>query len=309
MIENFFTVGQQVLQLFILIATGFLCGKIKILDEKSVKSITNLILYIICPCVIVETFMRPFDTEMMQGMLITAAAALGIHLITIIIAKAVFHDKDERRNRVYKFGLIFSNCGYMSLPLQQALLGADGVFFGAVYIVIFNIIVWTYGVYLSSGDKKSLSPKKVLLNPTIIAVFAGLVIFLLSLPVHPIISKPIGYLAALNTPVPMLIIGFYLSQSEIADAFKNGKAYICVGLRLVIIPLMSLAILMLCGIRGTILITCVIASGAPVSAATTMFAAKFENDTELSVNIVTLSTLFSVASLPLIVGFAQTIGG
>lgn len=308
MIENFITVGTQVLELFILIAIGFVCGKTKMLNEKAVKSITDIVLYIVSPCVIINNFIRPFDMAMLSGLLTAAAAAMCIHIVTIVIAMLVFHDKVPEKNRVYRFALIFSNCGYMSLPMQQAILGSDGVFFGAVYIVIFNIVMWTFGVWLSSGDKKDLSAKKIILNPCIIGMAVGLVIFLLSIPLPELIVKPIGFMADLNTPLPMMIVGYYLSQSKISDAFKDGKGFICVLFRLVVVPVLAFGGMMLCGIRGTVLITCVIAASAPAAAATTMFAAKFDNDAKLSVRLVTLSTLLSVITMPLIVGFAQTVG-
>ncbi len=307
--ENFITVGTQVLELFILIAVGYLCGRIRILNDKTVRSITDIVLYIVCPCVIVENFIRPFDTDMLGGLLTAAAAAMCIHIVSAVIAMLVFHDKKPERNRVYRFAVIFSNCGYMSLPMQQAILGSDGVFFGAVYIVIFNIVMWTFGVWLSSGDRSSLSVKKIILNPCIIGMAVGFVIFLTSLPVPEIIEKPVGFLASLNTPLPMMIVGYYLSQTRLTDAFKDGKGFICVLFRLIVIPLLAFGGMMLCGIRGTVLMTCVIAASAPAAAATTMFAAKFDNDAKLSVNLVTLSTLLSVLTMPLIVGFARTVGG
>lgn len=308
MFDNFITVGTQVLELFILIALGFLCGKTKMLNDKAVKAITDIVLYIVSPCVIVQNFIRPFDAAMLGGLLSSAVAALAIHAVTIAVAMLVFHDKVPQKERVYRFALIFSNCGYMSLPMQQALLGSDGVFFGAVYIVVFNVVMWTFGVWLSSGSGRDMSAKKILLNPCIIGMVVGLIIFLLSIPVPEIITKPIGFMANLNTPLPMMVIGYYLSKSKLSQAFKNGKSFICVLFRLVVIPMLAFGGMMVCGMRGSPLIACVIAASAPAAAATTMFAAKFDNDAELSVNLVTLSTLLSVITMPLIVGFAQTVG-
>ena len=308
MFDNFITVGTQVLELFILIALGFLCGKTKMLNDKAVKAITDIVLYIVSPCVIVQNFIRPFDAAMLGGLLSSAAAALAIHAVTIAVAMLVFHDKVPQKERVYRFALIFSNCGYMSLPMQQALLGSDGVFFGAVYIVVFNVVMWTFGVWLSSGSGRDMSAKKILLNPCIIGMVVGLIIFLLSIPVPEIITKPIGFIVNLNTPLPMMVIGYYLSKSKLSQAFKNGKSFICVLFRLVVIPMLAFGGMMVCGMRGSPLIACVIAASAPAAAATTMFAAKFDNDAELSVNLVTLSTLLSVITMPLIVGFAQTVG-
>ena len=103
----------------------------------------------------------------------------------------------------------------------------------------------------------------------------------------------------------MIIIGFYLSRTNLREALRDKKAYAAIALRLVAIPLLALFFMYLFQIRGVVLVACVIAAAAPIAAATTMFAAKFDRDTSLSVNLVSLSTLFSLATMPLIVGLAQ----
>lgn len=305
MLENIFTVGQQVIILFLLIGTGFLCGKTGLITEKGSQCLNDIVLYAVTPCVIIKSFMRPYDSTMLMGLLLAAGLAVGIHVISIGIATLVFRNKDIAKRRVYRFAVVFSNCGFMSLPLQQALLGDDGVFYGAVYIAVFNVILWTYGVIQMSGDTKSLSFKKIIFNPGMIGIIIGALIFLFSIQLPEIITQPISYLAALNTPVPMLFIGYYLSKSNLLDAFKDAKGYAAAALRLILVPILTLGVLLLCGIRGVLLVSCVIASAAPVAASTTMFAAKFKQNVTLSVNLVTLSTLFSVITMPVIVGFAQ----
>lgn len=156
-----------------------------------------------------------------------------------------------------------------------------------------------------SGDKKTLSPKHLLLNPGVIGVAAGMALFLFSVHLPEVLSMPVSYMAALNTPLPMIIIGFYLSRTNLREALRDKKAYAAIALRLVAIPLLALFFMYLFQIRGVVLVACVIAAAAPIAAATTMFAAKFDRDTSLSVNLVSLSTLFSLATMPLIVGLAQ----
>ena len=225
--------------------------------------------------------------------------------VSILIAHLVFRDKDEARRRVLRFCTVFSNAGYMALPLQSALLGETGVFYGAAYVAVFNLVLWSYGLVTMSGEKTGLSAKKLLLNPGVIGLAAGLLVFLLSIPVPEVVAAPIGHLAALNTPVPMLIIGFYLAETNLPAALRDKRSYVAIGLRLVALPLLALFGMVLCGMRGPLLISCVIAVSAPVAAASTMFATKFGQDTLLSVNLVSLSTLFSVVTMPLIVAVAQ----
>lgn len=307
MFESFLTVGQQVLMLFILIAVGFFCGKGKFLDEHSVKKITDILLYIVTPCVIIRSFVREFDPDMLLGVLIVAVSAVVIHFFSVFIVTLVFRNKDESRRRVLRFGTIFSNCSFMSIPLQQQILGNDGVLYGATFVAVFNLIVWSYGVVLMQGKGKDLSVKKILLNPCVICVLIGIVIFLWSIPIHEIIYKPISYLADLNTPLPMLVIGYYLSKGKIKDSFTDVGAYAAVFLRIVVLPALTVAVLYLCGVQGDMLTSITISVSAPVAAITTMFAAKFERDTELSVKLVTLSTLLSMITMPIFVAIAQKI--
>lgn len=305
MLQNFLTVGQQVLILFILMAVGFLCGKIGFLNDTVAKKITDILLYIVAPCIIIRSFIREYDPSMLLSLLYIFIATIAVHILSIVITKAVFRSKDESRQCVLRFGAIFSNCSFMSLPLLQQILGNDGVLYGATFVAVFNLITWSYGIVLMSGDKTLLSPRKILLNPAIICVFVGLVIFIYSIPIPTILYQPISYLADLNTPLPMLVIGFYLSQADLKSAFTDKMAYLSVLFRILIIPIICLFGLYFCGIRGTILTALVVSISAPTAAMTTMFSAKFNRDTALSVKLVALSTLFSIVTMPLMVALTQ----
>lgn len=308
MLENFSMIAQNVLVLFVLIGVGFCCGKKGILNDAVSKKITDIVLYVVTPCVMISAFHRDFSMQLLGNILITALCAAGIMGVTILISYLVFHDKDEGRNKVLQFASIFSNCGFMSLPLQRAILGEDGWFYGSIFVAMFNLIVWTYGLVMMSGDKKQLSIKKLIFNPGIVGVAIAIIIFVLKIKLPVIIIEPIEYLSALNTPLPMLIIGFYLSQANFKKAFTDVGAYLSMAVRLVIVPLLSAFVMCLLHIDNTILVTCIIATSAPTAATTTMFAAKYNRDVELSVSIVASTTLVSIITMPLVVAFAQTLG-
>ena len=307
MVDNFLMVSQQVGVLFILIAVGFLCGKVKFINDNSAKKMTDIVLYIVTPCVMINAFQRDFDIKMLYNLGITALCAFAIMIGSIILCSIIFRDKIIARNKVLKFGTVFSNCGFMSLPLQSAILGQDGVFYGSVFVAVFNLLVWTYGLYFMSGSKKELSVKKLCLNHGILGVTAGVLLFLFSIKLPEIVASPVQYLANLNTPIPMLIIGFYLSQSNLKKVFADKWAYLAMAVRLCVIPLVSLSLMYACGVRGDILVACTIAASAPVAATTTMFATKFNKDTELSVNLVSLSTILSIFTMSCIVAITQMI--
>lgn len=304
MLSNFITVGEQVLILFILIAVGFVCGKINMFNDNSVKNMTDFVLLIVTPCVIIECFQRDFDPNMLKNLGISALISLCTFVCSIIIANLIIHDKNKASEKVYRFSAIFSNCAFMSLPLQSAILGADGVFYGAAFVAVFNLIVWSYGVISMSGDK-NINFIKILLNPGILGVIIGITFFLLSIKLPSPILKPISYLAGLNTPLPMVIIGYHLSKAYPKKSLKNAKMYFVIFIRLILIPFSALGILLLFNIDKSVLIACLIAISAPTAAIATMFSAKYNQDTELSVNIVSISTLLSIITMPLIVALSQ----
>lgn len=301
----FINVFIQVCILFALILIGALLAKTKILTEASAKSFTDIALYVATPCVIIKSFIREFDKSMLKNLLVSFLAAMILHIAFIIVSHLILHSKEEARKIVLRFGVVFSNCGYMSIPLQQALLGDIGVFYAASYVAIMNFFVWSYGLLAMSGDKKAFSPKKIILNPGIIGLALGVIVFIFSIPLPKIISEPISYMAALNTPIPMIVIGYHLTKSNMLNGLHDLKCVFAIFLKLVLVPLLSLGGMYIFGIRGDLLVSLVISCAAPTAAVTTMFSAKFNKDTSLSVNMVSISTILSLITMPCIVTLAQ----
>ena len=307
MIFDYLTaVGGQVLILFILIAVGYICGLAGFMNKDTAKNITNIVLYFVTPCVIIDAYQVDFDPNILTNLGITALCAIGVHIISIIAASLVFRGKNINKRAVLRFGTIFSNCGFMSLPLQQAIIGKEGVLYGAAFVCIFNIFLWSNGV-VCMGGKENFSKKTLFLNPGILGVAAAVLLFIFSIRLPSVIAQPISYLAGLNTPLPMIIVGYYLSNSKMKEGLKDKYAWTAAIFRLLILPIICICLLYLIGLRGNILITVAIAISAPSAAATTMFAAKFERDTELSVNMVSLSTIFSIVTMSCIVAITNMV--
>ncbi len=301
----FINVFTQVIILFVLISLGAILAKTKVLNEKGVKCMTEMVLLLATPSVIIKSFIREFNKEDFKNLLISFLIAMIAHIVFIVFSHIFLRDNDKNREKVLRFAAIFSNCGYMSIPLQQALLGDNGIFYGSSYIAIFNLFIWSYGIVLMSGDKKYLTAKKLIINPGIIGLFIGLVIFIFSIPLPSVISEPIGYMASLNTPLPMIIIGYHLMQSPVLSGLKDIKFLFSMALKLIIFPIAGLFAMLLCGIRGDMLVSLTISFSAPVAAITTMFSSKFEADTSLSVKLVSLSTLLSLITMPVIITLAS----
>lgn len=306
MLENFLTVGQQVIILFLLVGVGYVCGKVHFIAEKTVSDLSNLVLYIVFPCVMIHAFQREFDASLSTSFFYAFLLAAIMHILAYIVARLTLHDADARRKSVYHYSILFPNCAFMGLPLLNALLGSDGLFYGAAVLAVTLIFTWTLGVYIMNPSG-ALSWKKLLLNPGIIGVVIGLALFFTSTTLPEVVATPIEYLAALNTPIPMLIIGFHLSHAKIGPILKNYRTWLASAERLLILPLLGVAIGLLLNMDATPLLACTVSLCTPTAAMCTMFAVTYKQDTELSVSIVSLNTLLSLISMPVIIVLTQTV--
>ena len=322
--DSFLAVAQKVGLLFILIALGFLCQRIRILTEEANKCMADIVMYFVTPCVIINAFSATvYSRDELVGILknigVVALVAVLLHLFMILSVYLIFRFGDENKRRVMRFAAVFSNAGFIALPLAQALIDTpechEGALYAAVFLAVFNIALWTWGLVDMSGEQTSMNWKKILFNPGIIGVVIGLLIFTSPLYVHigdtvgiqlpTLVGDALSALSALNLPLPMLMVGYYLGKADLLAAFRDGWAYVCMTLRLLVFPLATLGVLYVCGVRGNVLIVSVIGACAPVGATTTIFSAKFGHDTALSVRLVALSTLLSMVTMPLIVGLTQ----
>lgn len=316
MLESFLIVAKQVAILFLLIGVGYSCNKFKIFGEDTVRGMTNMMLYVVTPCIIVDSFQRPFNINDLNLLGIALFVAILYHALNIFFAHTCVFEKEDSRQRVMRFGLVFSNAGYMAFPLQEAILGKEGLFFGAIIIAVFNILLWTYGVWemsgrlttaegsISKGRQIYLALRAGIINPGTIGVILGLIFFFSSIKLPEVVGRPVSLLAALNTPVPMIIIGFYLANAKIGKVLTDWRAYNMMFIRLIVVPVVLFVLLYFMGICDHVMVVAlVIAASAPAAAATTMFSAKFGKDTLHSVAVVSYSTLISMITMPLVVGF------
>lgn len=188
---------------------------------------------------------------------------------------------------------------------MTSLIGTIGVFYGSAYNVIFTFLSWTYGIYAITGDKTQLKLRPLLLNPGVISIVLALALYLLEITLPDIIMTPATYLSALNTPLPMVVVGSQLSHADFRAALKGASSWITMLLRLVAFPLLSLGICLALGLNSDLTMVLVIAASAPAAALLSMFASKFELDTELASSMVSVQTAFSALTMPLVVSLVD----
>lgn len=315
--QNLATVAAQVGVLFALMAVGAVCRRVRLVDEASVKGIVNVLLLVVTPSLIIDSFQRPFDSSMMHGFFWAFAIAVSAHVAIILFAR-LFSRGDDRSRPVLRLAMVFSNAGFMGIPLEQAILGAEGVFYGIVYVVVFNFFMWSWGLYemkfkverekFKVGFRaKDLRP--MIVNPGTVGIAIGLPLFFASVSPPAILKTPISLLAGLNTPLAMLVIGFYLAGANFRRVISMPSAYLAAAVRLLVYPLAMVALLfpLRAYFPREMMLALVTAASAPVAAMVSMFASKFSRDVDLSVGLVSGTTLLSIFTMPPVIALAMEV--
>lgn len=291
-----FIVLRQSIIMFVYMAIGGLLFKKGLITKEGSKSLANLLLYVVLPCVVVKSFCVARTPERVSGLLVSFLAAFGILLLAMAVSHLLF-----KKNPIDDFGAAFSNAGFMGFPLVAAVQGSEAIFYAAGFVALLNALQWTYGQSLISGDPGYRSPKAILKNPLVLSLLLGMLIFCFEIPVPAIASDLLAALAALNAPLAMVILGVYLAQTDPKTLFNDPHLYVVAAARLVLIPLLTILVLKLLPAQyAAIATTLVIVAAAPIGSNVAVYAQKLGKDYAYAVRGVCLSTLLSAITMPLL---------
>ncbi len=303
MLQSILTVGEQVLILFILSGIGFVLGKAKMIGDKFSRDASQLVMYVVSPCMMVVAFQRSFEKEGFHNFCVALLLGVLIHAAGIAMAQLFLRKKTDKEDAL-RFSVVHSNCGFMGYPLQTALLGTIGVFYGSAFCTVFTLCSWTYGLAQMSGGKLKISAKTLLLNPGVLSVVVAMALYLGSVSLPELVLTPVTYLSQLNTPLPMIIVGYQLSQANLLAALRGWDTWLAIILRLIVTPLIALGLCLVLHADHAVSVAVVAAASAPCAALLSIFSARYERDTALASGLVAAETLLSALTMPVMVGLA-----
>ncbi len=295
---------RQIAMMALLMMLGVVLSRKGFLSEQGAKDLGTILVRIVIPCVIIKAFLKERTPESLRQLGLSFLLAFLALAAAMAVAWLVFGE----RRRIENFSAAFCNSGFIGIPLIQAAIGEEGVFYISTVIVLVNFFQWTYGLWVMTGDRSVVSAKKIVANPATAATLAGLLLFLTALPVPAVAVNTLSSITAINTPVAMILMGTYMAKMPLRQLVADRRAYLCVLVRLLVIPVVTLILFMLVPARDSIVKLAVfIAVATPVGANVSIFAQLYDCDYELSVVTVCLSTLLSVATVPLLVSVAQAL--
>lgn len=292
--------AQQVIILFLLIGCGFVAVKTGVLKQEGKQTLSNLLLYLVVPAMIVHSYMMEFSEEILHNLL----AAFGMSVLAILIGTAITllltARRKDRRAPIFRFACVFSNAAYMGFPLISALFGAEGLLYASAYVTVFNILLWTMGYGMVSGSSNPKEVARSLLHtPVLYAMVVGLAVYLLQIPVPNLIAQPIDLLSGMNTPLSMLITGMLIAAGDLKSIVCDRHIWKLAALRMVLIPAVCVAVFTLLGFHGMSAQVVLLLECCPAAAITSVFAVQFGHEERFAAGSVVLTTLLSIVTLPL----------
>ncbi len=306
-LSNMATAAQQVFILYLIVAVGFAADRLKVFKQTTAKLSNDLLFYIITPCVIIQSFMNmDFDVKTVKSLGIAFLCMAGTLTMGILISIPVFNKSGDNK-AIFKYAVNYGNMGYMALPLCQAMLGNEGVFYCSAGVVAFNIFSFTHGIWVMTKSKgnTSFDLKKLLFNPGVISVLIGMPLFIFDINLPQVFQTAVGHVSNLNTPLAMLFFGTYIANTDLKNMFKLKENYLVAFLKLLVLPAIMLGIYKLVGVSGTLLSACMISASVPSANNTVMFSAKYGKDTGVASQVVAFNSGLSIVTIPLMVALSN----
>lgn len=301
-------VARQVFIMLILIIVGFVLAKKNIVSEKGASDMSNVLLTIVTPCVLIQAYQIECDAAIMREIGLAFLLSIVLHAVFIPLAYIVFmREKDIEKKKINIFTSVYSNCGFMGIPLLASTLGEKGVLLGSAYLAMFNIIVWTHGLFLYGGSIKVLSAKNLVKNAGVMGSVVALILFFARIRLAGVLEASVDYIASLNTPLAMILLGAYLARTKIGAALKNASMYAVMAMRLLIMPIAAALLFALLGVDEMLATALILPAACPSAAVGALFAEKFGMDTGYPSQIVSVSTVVSLATLPLVAYIASIV--
>lgn len=335
----FILVFKQLTIMLIIGVCGFAFGKIFKCGETEQKFLSKLLLYFINPCMVFNTFNRDFDSEKLMHFLFVLGIAFVIHFVMIFVAFFCSKSRDAGQkdyNEIDRIAMVFTNCGFVGIPLINGVFGDEGVFYLMGYLVVFNVLLWTYGYYQIGGKVKIV---KIITNPNIIAVVLGILIFCLPFKLPQFIQKPLSMIAETNTAMAMILIGLLFSSFKLPEkdeakdsesiqpagktltdtAAAGKKIFIRRVIREVLVRLVLLSVINLGIVFAVykifpnmpdirlIVFVVYICSMCPTATSVPSLACVFDKDASYASLLVPLTSLGCIVTIPAFVALAELV--
>lgn len=296
---------NEVIILSLVMASGVFARKKNIITEKGSEDLSNLLINITLPALLLTSFNYNYSLKMFVEAKHIFVYSFIVNIVILLSSRFMTPGCDEDSSRVIRFAAIFSNSGFMGYPVLEGLFGKTGIFYGAIFNIPFNVILFSLGIMIYTDKRDLRAMKGVVFNPVIIATIIGFIMFLFSIKLPPVLNRAIVSIGSMTTPLSMIIVGSMLAEMKLKEIFSGSIVYYICFLRLIIAPILSFVILKLIGADNLMLQIIVVIEAMPVAVLSPIFAQKYGSNEKLASKSVFITTIVSMITIPLIVILLQ----
>ena len=294
--------------LFLLILAGVLAKKTGIVSETGRKTLSDLLIYIVLPCNILESFLSggQMPEGFVRNCLLAVGISAGIQLLAVYGSKLLFRKYPRGEKSVLSYGMICSNSSFIGLPIAHLMFGDLGVIYTSMFQIPLRFTMWTAGLSLFTSVSRKDAFRKLARHPCIIAVFVGLALMAAPIQLPGVLSDALDSLSGCTVPLSMLVIGTILADAPIRSMFSRPVLwYSC--LRLVLFPLLIWVLLRPLGLDPTLVNVCVLMTGMPAGSTGSILADKYGGAALFASELAFASTLCSIVTIPLLTLLLNTV--
>ena len=286
---------------------GYILKKMGKVKQEHLPTLSALLVYIGTPSLIISAFMSlEFSWEMVRNMAIFFAVTLVLQSLFIVVIRLVMGKKrfENRSNRILALGSVMGNVGFFGVPIISALLpnNPEVACYSAMFSLSMNTLAFTVGVYCLTGEKKYMSWKSAVFNPTVFGFVVGLPFFLFGLKAYlpTVLVAAIETLRAMTTPLCMFVLGIRLASAKFSEIWNKPSVYATVFLKLLVFPLFSYGVVTLLGLPDSLRWSVLILSGTPCASLLLSLSEMHQSGQEMAANCIFVSTLLCFLTLPLL---------
>ncbi len=295
---NLLAVIGQLISLFLMMLIGFIAAKAHIITPDFRKRLSTFTLNTAAPCIIISSVLESESNPM--KMIGAAGMAVFFFVLMIVFASVIVRVLriNAQERGLDQLMLIFTNVGFMGIPVVQSIYGPNGVALLSMFILIFNLFFFSYGVLLISSSAKF--NWRSLLNACIFAALAGLFFGVTGWHLPDPVENTLASVGAMNTPLAMMVIGASMAHSNVRKALTNPRMYRVCLLSMLLMPVLVLLVVMFMPVDPMLAGISVLLAAMPIAGNCGMLSDIYTPDDMTASHCVMVSTLMSAVSLPMV---------
>lgn len=283
---------------------GFFLTKANVLKEEHIKGFAVFLLYVCSPALSIYSFQQAecsMEILINIGILLLVTTFMQVLIMGIGFLINIKTYKIDGASRVATVAAAFGNVGFFGVPILQALLPdhPEAMVYSAVMSVMMNLIGWTLGMFMMSGDRKHVSVKNFLINPTTLCLLIALPLFFTNTSLPKPVMNFVEFFSKMSTPTAMTVLGMRLAFVKFRD-LMDYRQVVAIFLKLIALPLITFGIMYALPVDETLKISTYILSCMPPAAITLNFAELSNTSPKTAANIVVVGSLLVAITLPVL---------